>query len=177
MLFAQLALKELADSRTWNRVDEDDTVGDHPLDDALADPGLQGRLVERLTLADYNDGNRTLDPLGVRQSDDCRFLYNRMAHDQVLEIDARDPLAARFDEILRTVDQLQVPVRVDRADVARVEPAIFEDRQFFVDLVVARRHRRPAHPERARSLTVARDVVAVIVEQLPGHERREASLF
>ena len=52
---------------------------------------------------------------------------------RVLEVGGADVLAARGDdELLLAVDDLEVAVLVDRADVARVQPAV-DDR--FVGLV------------------------------------------
>jgi hypothetical protein len=47
----------------------------------------------------------------------------RMAHERLLDLDGRDVLAARDDDVLGAVAQLDVAVRVPHAEVARVEPA------------------------------------------------------
>src|SRR6476661_3039309 len=47
-----------------------------------------------------------------------------MSHQASLERHRADPLAARLDEILGAIADLEVPPSVDRGDVARAEPAV-----------------------------------------------------
>jgi hypothetical protein len=46
-------------------------------------------------------------------------------HGEVLDLDRGDPLAARLDDILQPISELDVAVRVDGADIAGSEPSIF----------------------------------------------------
>src|SRR5882724_10406954 len=89
----------------------------------LSDAGL-GQGVEDLDRLDDAPGLRddagegALDPLGVRHGDHRRLQHLRVAHDQVLDVHARHPLAPGLDQILGPVGDLDVAFRVDRGDVS-----------------------------------------------------------
>src|SRR2546422_6142750 len=80
----------------------------------------------------------------------------------VLELDRGDPLAARLDDVLGAVGDLDEAVRVDRAHVAGAEPAVVE-LLGPVLAVVGRRDPRTAHLDLARRLPVPGEHVARVV--------------
>ncbi len=128
----------------------------------FAKPGCEVRaelvVGRRRAFAKNAHGERALGPLLVRDRDHGRLGDRGMAHQRVLEGDRRDPLAARLDEVLRAVLDLDVPVGPDRDDVARPEPAVVRPAVGGVGrLVVGGRDRRAAHLELAHRLAVPRD--------------------
>ena len=101
------------------------------------------------------------DHFSSGHGDHGRLLHGRVAHERVLERDRRDPLAARLDEVLRAVLDLDVAVRLDRDDVAGLEPAVVGPAVARLRrVVVRRRDPRSAHLELAHRGAV------------PGHETR-----
>ena len=70
----------------------------------------------------------TLHPFAVRDADDGGLRDGRMGHDEVLQVDGGDPLAAALDEVFRPVHETDVALFVDRPHIARVKPASLEDR-------------------------------------------------
>ena len=65
-----------------------------------------------------------LVPFGVRQADGGGLLHAGAAKRNVLDLDRRDPFAARLDHVLGAVCDVHVAILIDGGDVARVEPAI-----------------------------------------------------
>ena len=59
-------------------------------------------------LLGHDAGERALAPALVGHTDDRRLADGRVGHDLVLELDRGDPLAARLDEVLRAVDEVDV---------------------------------------------------------------------
>src|SRR5688572_16779647 len=49
-----------------------------------------------------------------------------MGHQGVLEFDRGNPFAARLDDILGAIGDLDVAIRIDRAYIARAQPAVVE---------------------------------------------------
>ena len=106
-----------------------------------------------LKLGLRNDhGERPLLPLGMLHRDHRGFQNLRMAHDGVLQIDARDPFAAALDHVLGAIDQLHVAFRIDGGHVAGAEPAIHESRSRARIVVVTAGDPRPAHLHFANGL-------------------------
>ena len=85
-----------------------------------------------------------------RDRDHRRLAHRRMRHQRVLEVDRRDPLAARLDHVLRAVLDLDVAARVDRHDVARLEPAVGGPAVGLLGRVVVATRRPTARAPRAR---------------------------
>ena len=67
---------------------------------------------------------RPLAPLLVGHGDDRRLEHVGVGHDLVLELDRRDPLAARLHEVLGAVDELDVGAVAQLGDVAGAQPAV-----------------------------------------------------
>ena len=77
-----------------------------------------------------------------------------MAHQRALERDRADPLAARLDQVLRPILHLHGRRRVDRHDVAGLEPAVVGEAIAGVGAVVVARWRSTVRAPRARPSSV-----------------------
>ena len=75
---------------------------------------------------DHDAGERALVPPRVGDADDRRLDDLRVRHEVALELDRRDPLAARLDDVLGPVGDLDVAPLVEGADVAGAQPAVVE---------------------------------------------------
>src|SRR4249919_341970 len=158
-LLAQRGLAELPDRRLRDLVHELEPLREPPLREARREEVAQLVGGGLLALAQYDDGERPLRPLLVRNRDDGRLHHRRMAHERVLESHRRDPLAARLHEVLRAVLYLDEAVGMDGHDVARPEPAVVRPAVgAVVGFVVRGCDRRTAYLELAHRLSV------------PGHE-------
>jgi len=116
----------------------------------------------------HHHQQRALRPFGMRQADDRRLLHVGMPHRRVLHVDGADPLAARLDHVLPAIDDLQIAVGVDGADVAGAEPAplvVGLLRRLFVPEIGAD-DPGPAHQELATGDAVVGLCLAVGVHQL-----------
>ena len=93
---------------------------------SLAAPGDQ--LVRRDALArlELDEGARRLAPFLVGLRHDRRQLHGGMLEERVLHLDRGDVLAARDDDVLGAVLQLDVAVRILDPEIAGTEPAAFE---------------------------------------------------
>ena len=96
----------------------------------------------------------------------------RVRDELLLELDRRDPLAARLDDVLRAVGDPDEAALVDRRDVAGAQPAVVELLR-RVDAEVARRHPRSADLELAVGLAVARQHLAVLADDARLDERQD----
>src|SRR2546426_354083 len=82
---------------------------------------------------------------GTRWCDDRALAHRIVLVQHALDLGARDVLAARHDHVLEPVDDVEVAVFVDDADVAGVEPAARERGASRVGVApVALEHLRPA---------------------------------
>src|SRR5262249_29724069 len=106
---AQLEFLDLAGAGLWD-------VGEHHVartlvgGEVLLAPGheiVRGNLGARLEL---DEGARRLAPLLVLLGHDCRRLHGGMLVERILDLDRRDVLAARDDDVLRAVLELDVAV-------------------------------------------------------------------
>ena len=69
---------------------------------------------------------RAFLPARVGHADDARLDDGRVRHQVVLELHRADPLAARLDDVLGPVGDLDVPFGVHRADVTGTQPTVVE---------------------------------------------------
>ena len=105
-----------------------------------------------------DDQQRALVPLRVRHADHRRLVDAGAADRGVLEVDRADPFAARLDDVLRPVDDPHIAERIDRRDVAGIEPAVGVDRRRSPRRNRCRRStaRGPAAARRRRRRAAAR---------------------
>src|SRR4029079_13463176 len=103
-------------------VDEFDGVGQPPASD------MPGQMFADLDLADIASvgldayQQRALVPFRVRDAD-CSGFGNAGAPDGgIFKLDRTDPFSARLDNILRSVGDLQGPVRMNCGHVTGIEP-------------------------------------------------------
>ena len=85
-----------------------------------------------------------------------------MGHQGVLEVDRRDPLTTRLDDVLGPVGDLDEPVGFDGADVAGAEPAVVE-LLGGLDLVVGAGDPRAPYLDLADRFAVPGQLAAVVV--------------
>ena len=78
-------------------------------------------------------------PTWRRDADDGGLLDLRVGHQLVLQLDRRDPLAARLDEVLGAVDEAHPAPLVDRRHVAGAQPAVVGEALAGPRVVVVRR--------------------------------------
>src|SRR5262249_54871934 len=91
---------------------------------------------------------------------------------EVLEVDRGNPLAARFDHVLRAVGDLHIAVVVDGGDVTGVEETLLVE-EVVILLIVGPGHARSAHLEAPGGLAVPGQPLAGTVGDLHlDHERR-----
>src|SRR5690606_38037483 len=119
---AQCELLDLARRRLGYRLKSDvpGTLVARQMLPAPLDNFLGGGLRARLQL---DEGKGRLTPLLVRLGNDCNSGDRRVLVDRVLDLDGRDVLATRDDDVLGAILELNVAVRVQHAEVTRVEPA------------------------------------------------------
>ena len=89
---------------------------------ALGDPGAQVVGVERAARHDDRDGD--LPGAGVRTRDDRGVGHVRMADQDRLELRGRHLQGGDLDQLLEPIDDRDAAVLVDRAEIARAQPAV-----------------------------------------------------
>ena len=119
--------------------------------------GDQRRFVRLGPVAQFDEGAGALAPAVVRHRHHGAQAHRRMAIQRLLDLDGRDVLAARDDDVLGPVLQLHIAVRVHHPQVARMEPAAGKG---FVGrgrvLQVALHHQVAAEHDLAQRLAVGR---------------------
>ncbi len=137
---AELGLGDLADGVLRQGV-EDDHVAGH------LEPGERRRAQldqllrrHRSGVAKRDERHRFLAEDGVRASDDCGFQDRRMGVEDVLDLLRVDVLTTADDHVLDPVDEDEVAVGVEVADVAGVQPAILEGAGRLFGLVEVAAH-------------------------------------
>src|SRR2546423_436990 len=99
-------------------------------------------------------------PFRVRQADHGGLEDLGMGHDRVLQLDRGDPLAARLDDVLGSVDDHDVAVRCDPGHVAGAEPTVLGELSGVVAVVIAPRDPRSANLDLAKGHAVPRQLFA-----------------
>ncbi len=89
-------------------------------------PGEGDQLGGRDLAVAGDGGDDRLAPALVGQPEDGHLADGRVAHEDLLDLDRVDVLAAGDDHVLLAVDERDVAVLVDLAEVAGVEPAAAE---------------------------------------------------
>src|SRR4030095_11044494 len=111
-----------------------------------------------------HEGLGPLAPYFVGDGDDRALEHRGMPRHRLLHLDRGDVLAARDDDVLLPVAQLDVAVGVPDADVAGVEPAAAERFRRRLGIVeVALGHVIADHDDLAQRLAVAGHVLHLLV--------------
>src|SRR5581483_8966285 len=115
-----------ADARLRDLADVGPPLGHLPARDPLTQVLAQLVDAHGRALLDHDARERPLVPTGIGHADHGRLDDQRVAHEVVLELDGRDPLAARLDDVLGPVGDLDVAALVERPDVAGAQPSVVE---------------------------------------------------
>src|SRR5215216_496462 len=118
---------------------------------------LFGRL---LPLLEHDECLRALAPLLVRDGDDRGLHDGRVARHGLLHLDGRDVLPTGDDDVLVSVPDLHVPVRMPHCDIAGVVPTTLErllGRLLVLEVTLG--DHVPVHHDLAHRLPVALHVV------------------
>src|SRR6185437_13003497 len=162
----QLCLEQLAGRGMRQPVDEDDVVGNLPLrqlfGQELEERGFRGLR----PLAGMDDQKWALLPDRMLDCDDRGLEHVGMRHGEVLDVDRGNPLAAGLDDVLQPVGELDEAVRVDRAHVARAEPAVLVDRSRALALEIAGNHPVSPHLQFPDRNAVVRQVGPIAAGEL-----------
>src|SRR5262245_16243752 len=135
------------------------------------------RLAHDPSVLRHDQRLRHLAPIPVRHCDDRDLEHVGMTRDGLLDLDGRDVLAARDDDVLLPVAQLDVPVGMQHGDVARVEPAAAERVLGGLGIgEVALHDVVPAHHDLAHRVGVGRDIAHLGIDhaELARDDVREA---
>src|SRR5579859_570824 len=108
VLLPQDLLIELSDAGFGNLVDKHHSIGQSHASYLGTEMFEDVFLAQCRARPGDNQGERPLAPFFVRYSNDRRFQDILVPHDLALEFDARDPFAAASDEVLGTIDDLNV---------------------------------------------------------------------
>src|SRR6266511_2460480 len=160
---AQDLLVELADAGLRDLVDERPPLGQLPLGHLVGEERLEVGGGDSRALRAHDTRQRSLVPSRIGDADHRRLDNLGMRHELVLELDRRDPLAARLDDVLGAVGDLDEAVLVDAADVAGAQPTVVELVGRGIE-VVAAGDPRPPHFDLADSLAVPRQRRAGVVD-------------
>src|SRR3954452_17197750 len=176
-LLAQCGLAELADGRLRDLRQELEPFGQPPLREVRLEELTQFVRGRRRALTQHDARERALGPLLVRDRDHGGLGDRGMRHQRVLELDRRDPLAARLDHVLRAVLDHDEAAWVHRDDVTGLEPAVVGPAIRLLGRVeVTRGDPRPANLELAHRLGVPRHLAPVEVTHAQLDERERHAL-
>ncbi len=91
-----------------------------------------------------------------------------MTRDRPLHLDCRDVLTARDNDVLGAISQFDVGVRVDDAEITRVEPSSAKGFRRRTRIPkVARQHRVATDEYFANRLAIGRHVAHLVVDDSP----------
>ncbi|GJN05330.1 hypothetical protein PR202_ga22950 [Eleusine coracana subsp. coracana] len=134
---------------------------------AVTGPGddVGGGNCRRILVLKGDEGTGHLAPELVGPRDDRRLAHRRVAVQHRFDLDAADVLPAADNHVLGSVADLDVPVRVHDAHVARVEPPVVAYRGVggLVVVEVAEHDAPAAQHDLAHRLAVARHATAGLV--------------
>src|SRR5690606_19687013 len=119
-------LVELADAGLGDLVDEGPALGQLPLGELACEEVAEFGGGGGGAVGQDDGAQGALVPLLVGDADDGGLGDGGVAHDGVLQVDRGDPLAAGLDDVLGAVNQGQVAVGGDLADVAGAQPPVVE---------------------------------------------------
>jgi hypothetical protein len=116
----QFALQNLPGAVLWQSVDYTPMFGALEARDLVETQTLEAFKIERLTRRRDNHGHDALAPVGVWNADHCGFRDARILQEDVLNFAWIDARAARYDEVLGSIEQCEKPAPVECAEIAGV---------------------------------------------------------
>ena len=170
---AQLALEDLSARVLGQLVGDDDVARGLEAGEAVAAEArdlLGGQLVAG---ARHDDGGDGLDPARVRDAEHGRLGHRRVRVDDLLDLARGDVLAAGLDHVLLAVDDVEVALVVEDAEVAGVQPAVAERLGRLGGVVPVAEHRLRRAVHDLADLPGA-NRAAVVVDDLRLHVQRRA---
>ena len=122
------------------------------------------------TVALHHQRLRRLAPALVRHADDGAFEHGRVLVEHVLDVGGADVLAARNDDVLFAVDDVDVVELIPHGEVAGMEIAVPNRLGGLLRLLpIALEHDVGAGTDLADGLAILRHRVAVVVQNLEVH--------
>ena len=97
--------------------------------------------IDARTRPQHHHGPHRLAPVRIGHADHRDFAHRRVLRHRLLDFAAVDVLAARDDHVLLAVDEVQVALVVDVADVAGVHPAVAQRLRGRIRVVPVAEHR------------------------------------
>src|SRR5579859_4142243 len=146
----QFFLGQFADQRLGQLIAELDLARALDRRDVSGEEFVQLLLGDGMALAQGDESFRHLALIGVGHTDHHRLGYGRMLVEGFLDHAGIDIVAAGDDQILDAVDQEDIAVLIDIADIAGPERSVDEDIGGLVGTApIALHHLRPAHADLA----------------------------
>src|SRR6266478_7997890 len=124
ILLAQERFLYLAGAADGERFQEYNLFGHPPLRHSFRKKGKNIQPLQTVSGLAYHEQQRPLLPFGMLHADDGGGSYRRMSNGGIFQVDRTDPLAARLDQILDAVANLQDTARIDGRDIAGGKPAV-----------------------------------------------------
>ena len=140
------------------------------------------RVGEQRRVAHHDDRVHRLDPALVGHAEDRDLEHRGVRSEGILDLERVHVLAAGDDHVLGSIEQVEVVLVVDVADVTRAVPAVDERRLGRLRVLpVADHHVRPSDDDLAGDARRARVAVGVDDAHLDTHDlladRPEPSAF
>src|SRR5215469_7854932 len=174
VLLAQVFLQDLAHGAPWERLDEVDALW--RLDRSQAALAKSDQLFCRDAPAGFELDHRLdgLTPFVVRHPDDCTVTNGLVTPDDLLDLAGVHIESARDDHVLLAVGDMQISLRIEMADIPRMQPAIDDRLGGLVGRFVVARHEEVAlHADLAGC--ALRQHRAGIVHDLDPNQRTRSS--
>ena len=116
--FAQGALENFTGRAVWHFIDSEQAARDLVGCQVLAAEGVQRGGVKRMTGARNKNSGGNFALVAVRHADDRTYADVRMAEQQIFNLDGVDVVPPGDDHVLLAVDDKQVSVVVQIANVS-----------------------------------------------------------
>src|ERR1700682_3074345 len=109
-------------------------------------------------------------------TDDRPFGNRGMRDRKIFYVDGAYPLAARFDDVLGAIGDLNKAVFIERRHVAGRKPSVAQN-AVAVGLEISRSHPRPSNQQIAECHSVARQLAPLAVDDLQLDAEPRATLL
>src|SRR5437660_3492332 len=170
---AQLAFEDLSRAALGQGVQELDSLGHLEVCEPRATGVDDSHFVDGHARLEHNERRGHLAPGRIGYGDDRALEHVGVAIHGRFDFDRRNVLAARNDDVLLSIDDEDVAVRIDRPDVAGVKPAVHDDvRRLFRLVPIAFHNRVAARANFSGGYAVVRQRPALLVEYLDRDARQ-----